>query len=384
MNRAWPWTVIPVIVLIAVTTAFFTLDPLRPFVTETPPVELITFEGSNLDHDGITLVVRAEGSEPVQIAQVQVDGAYWTFSQVPSGPIGRLSTARLLIPYPWVRGDAHTVTVVTRTGQTFDYTIDVAVPTPPISMRNLGAYGLLGLFVGLVPIVIGMLFFPALSRGSAAIFTFSLALTVGLLLYLLVDTIEEALELAHRAAPGLHTTTLIWLVIGLTFAVLMAVTHRGGRTPEGMALATAIAFGIGLHNFGEGLAIGSAFAAGAASLGTFLVLGFTLHNVTEGIGIIAPILRTRPPWWKFAGLAALAGLPTVPGIWLGVTAVASQWGAVALAVGAGAILQVVVEVSRLLLAERRRDGAPRLDGPVLLGIGAGAAAMYSTALLVQI
>ncbi len=384
MNRALLWAAGPVVVFAAVAVAFFATDPLRPFVTGAPPVESLTFERAVLDRDGITLAVRAEGSEPVRIAQVQVDGAYWAFTQVPRGPIRRLSSARLVIAYPWVLGETHMVTVVTQAGATFDHVIEVAVATPTVSWQNLGAYGLVGLFVGVVPVAIGMLFYPALRRGGPRMVTFALALTVGLLLFLLVDTAAAALDLARRAAPGLHVVTLVWLVIGLTFAALLAITHRRGRLPEGLPLAAAIALGIGLHNFGEGLAIGSAFATGAASLGTFLVLGFTIHNITEGIGIVAPVLAKRPSLLTFAGLAALAGLPAIPGIWLGITAVASQWGAVALAVGAGAILQVVVEVSRLLMAESRRTGTSRTAGPALLGVGAGAGVMYATALLVQV
>ena len=130
--------------------------------------------------------------------------------------------------------------------------------------------------------------------GGRTAFDFALALTVGLLLFLLVDTLQEALELAAEAAPGFHGGAMVWLVAALTAALLFAVGRRKGGRLEGVALATAIALGIGIHNFGEGLAIGSAFATGAAALGTFLVLGFTLHNITEGIGIVAPLVEKRP------------------------------------------------------------------------------------------
>ncbi|TIO47448.1 MAG: metal transporter, partial [Mesorhizobium sp.] len=119
-----------------------------------------------------------------------------------------------------------------------------------------------------------------------------------------------------------------------SFLLLMAAGRRSG-TPTGLALATFIALGIGLHNLGEGLAIGAAFVSGAAGLGTFLVLGFTLHNITEGIGIAAPILKQRPPLRTFAMLTLLAGGPAVVGLWIGSLAYAPQWSALALAIGAG-------------------------------------------------
>jgi zinc transporter ZupT len=147
-------------------------------------------------------------------------------------------------------------------------------------------------------------------------------------------------------------------------------------------LAAAIALGIGLHNLGEGLAIGSAVASGAVALGTFLVIGFTLHNVTEGIGIVAPLAQERPRLLLLAGLVLLAGLPAVIGVWLGSLAISPHWAALALAVGAGAILQVLVEVGALLARQARAAGQPVLAAPALGGVALGIALMAGTALLV--
>jgi len=381
MIRALGWTVLPLLLIAAVAAAFLAADPLRTFSAGVPPVEQLTVERTVLDGDGLAVLVRAGGTEPMEIAQIQVDGAYWTFTQDPPGPVDRLATAWLRIPYPWVLGETHHLTLLTRTGIAFEHTIDVAVATPSASMGMLGRFGLVGLFVGVVPIALGMLFFPALKAGGARGLTFALALTVGLLVFLLVDTLGEAVELAAQSAPELHAPVLVWLIAGLTFAILMAVGRRGGRTLGGVGLAASIALGIGLHNLGEGLAIGSAFATGAAALGSFLVLGFTLHNITEGVGIVAPLLDRRPGWLLLAGLALLAGLPAVLGIWIGSYAYAAHWAAFALAVGAGAILQVVVEVTLLML--RRADSGTYARATAMAGMIAGIAVMYGTALLVQ-
>ena len=165
------------------------------------------------------------------------------------------------------------------------------------------------------------------------------------------------------------------------FLVLFAVGRRHGA-PKGLALATYMALGIGLHNLGEGLAIGGAFAAGAAGLGTFLVLGFTLHNVTEGIGIAAPIARERPPLGHFVALAAIAGAPAIVGTWIGAFVYSPFWTTVFLAVGIGAILQVIVEVGRLIIRSQRKAGEPSLTWTTFGGATAGIAVMYLTALLV--
>ena len=375
------WVLLPLALLIAIGAAFLAADPLRTFRMSAPPVEELTVERTVLDGEGIALLVRAGGSEPLRIAQVQVDGAYWEFTQEPPGVLPYLTTAWIRLPYPWVAGEAHKVVLLSSLGTAFEHPIGVAIATP--GRNSLATLGLVGLFVGVVPVALGMLFYPALRAGGRGVYSFALALTVGLLLFLLVDTLEEALELAAEAAPGLHGGILVWMVAALAALLLLAVCRRGGPSPQGLSLATAIALGIGLHNLGEGLAIGSAFATGAAALGSFLVLGFTLHNVTEGVGIVAPLIEERPRPLIFAALAALAGLPAVAGIWLGSYAFAPHWAALALAVGAGAIFQVIVEVGLLLVRRTRAEGRGVMGAAAAGGVAAGVVLMYATALLVQ-
>lgn len=374
---------LPAALILLVVVLFAALDPLRSFTTSAPPVEELTVERTILDETGIRALVRADGSAPLQIAQVQVDAAYWAFDQDPPGPLPRLATAWITIPYPWVLGETHRLLFVSRSGVTFEHEIAVALPTPKVGAGTLRAYGLVGLFVGVVPVALGMLFYPALRAGGANALVFALALTLGLLAFLLVDTLQEALELAAEAAPGLRASLLVWLVAALAFLVMLHIGRRAGGRPTGLRLAGAIALGIGLHNLGEGLAIGAAFTTGAAALGAFLVIGFTLHNITEGIGIVAPILDVRPPFWTFAALTALAGLPAVAGIWLGAYAFTPQWAALALAVGVGAILQVIVEVGGMLLRRTSLQAAGPASASALAGIVLGVGLMYATALLVS-
>ncbi|MGV3632734.1 MAG: ZIP family metal transporter [Pseudorhodoplanes sp.] len=377
------WALLPIALLVAAFAWLLGNDLTASFRNGAPPVENIAFERTVLDQNGLRLLVRAGGSEPMTIAQVQVDAAYWQFRLDPPGAIARGRAAWIELPFPWVLGEAHKVTLVTNTGATFDHEIPVAVPTPKQSSDTLLRQAVLGAFVGILPVVAGLMFFPALRGAGPRAMCFLLALTVGLLAFLLVDTFEEAFEFAGKSAALFQGTGMVVFTALGAFAVLTAVSRREG-SPSGLALATLIAVGIGLHNFGEGLAIGGAFAAGAAGLGTFLVMGFTLHNITEGIGIAAPILRERPTLMRFAALALIAGGPAVIGIWLGSLATSPQWTALALSVGAGAILQVIVEVS--LFAAR---GAPSLSAGLLrreflAGAAVGLALMYTTAMLVKI
>ncbi|MGE0282342.1 MAG: metal transporter [Rhizobiaceae bacterium] len=377
------WLALPLAVIAAAVWWLIASNPLAGFNNGAPPVENLTVERTVLNSDGLKFLVRAGGSEPMTIAQVQVDAAYWQFTQDPAGSIERGDVVWIAIPFPWVLGETHHATFVTSTGATFDHEIAVAVPTPVATSNNLVMQAILGAFVGILPVAVGLMCYPALRGAGPSTMDFLLAMTIGLLGFLLVDTFEDALEFAGESAALFQGPAMVVLAAAASFLLLMGIGRREGR-PTGLALAVYIAIGIGLHNLGEGLAIGAAFAAGAAGLGTFLVLGFTLHNITEGIGIAAPVLKERPPLWSFIGLALIAGGPAVVGMWIGSLAYAPQWSALALAIGAGAILQVIVEVGLYLAGRDGRGTSTLLSAPVLAGLGVGAAFMYVTAMLVKI
>jgi ZIP family zinc transporter len=384
-TRRWSliWLAFPLLLLGLAAAWLYLADPLRSLNNGAPPVENITFERTILDGDGVHVLVRAGGSEPMTIAQVQVDDAYWQFTQDPPGEIARGSTAWIHVPFPWVLGEAHAVNLVTNTGATFEHEIEVAVATPRASSDSLRSQAMIGVFVGIVPVAIGLMFYPALRGVGRDGMNFLLALTIGLLAYLGVDTMEDALELAGEAAVLFQGPVMVVLGAAASFLILIAVSRRRGTAPVGVALATYIALGIGLHNLGEGLAIGAAFAAGAAGLGTFLVLGFMLHNITEGIGIAAPMLKERPSVLIFAGLTLLAGGPAVIGIWVGSLAYAPQWSALALAIGAGAILQVIIEVGAYLIRQSGSGSGALFAPATMAGLAAGVGFMYATAMLVN-
>lgn len=383
MKRAWFWGILPLVLLAAVISIFLTINPLAPLQVSAPPIEKLTVERTVLDDQGISMLVRADGSEPMQIAQIQVDGAYWQFTQDPPDALPRLSTAWIHLPYAWVEGEAHKINVITSTGTGFGHEIAVAVPTPKMSPPRLLAYALLGLYVGILPVGLGMLFYPVLKTISGQGMTFLLALTIGMLAFLFVDTVAEAIEKAANIASAFSGSTLVWIITAVSFLAVFTIGRRIGKPPEGTELATYLALGIGIHNLGEGLAIGAAFAVGEAALGSLLVIGFTLHNVTEGIGIAAPLVESRPKLTTLIGLTALAGLPAVIGTWLGAFAFSPIWAVLFLAIGAGAILQVIVEVGAYLVRTAYKLGGWWLSKVSLAGFSLGLAVMYATALLVS-
>ncbi len=380
MSRANAYFALPLAALVALVALLIWLKPFETLAPGAPPVEALTFESVRLEPGMFRAKVRVDGSGPVSIAQVHVDGAYRTFTQSPPGPLGRLSSAELAIPYPWVDGETHVIVALTSTGATFDHSIDVAQATPDLFGPTAWMLLLVGLLLGLAPVAIGLMSFPALRQLGREGTGFILAMTVGLLVYLLIDTLGEGLEAAEGVLERFHASTLVWVVAIVTASGLIGVGRRGDKPPEGLKLAGFIALGIGLHNLGEGLVVGAAFATGETALAAFLVIGFIIHNVTEGFGIAAPLTREQPTLINFTSLALLAGLPALLGVFLGAQVVNPLWTAICFGIGAGAIAQVVIEITALLV---RQSGAAKLAGaPVLGGVVTGLLVMYVTALLV--
>jgi ZIP family zinc transporter len=354
-----------------------------------PPVEDLTIDRVSLPTpDEIVVRVTNGGPEPVTVSQVTVNEALWDFRVEPDATIPRLGSAEITLPYSWVEGEAYGITLITSTGTTFSAEVPAAVITPTFTAETFWRYALIGSYVGVIPVALGLLWYPFLRRLGAAGIGTVLALTLGLLVWLVVDTLLEAVEVAGRL-PGVFSGVPLVLVAALLALLGLLGTERlfkrrGREETSRLSTSYRIALGIGLHNLGEGLAIGAAFALGEAALGTFLVIGFTLHNITEGVGIAAPILEERPRLAHFAGLALLGGGPAVLGTWIGGFAYSNLASAVLLALGAGAILQVIYEVTRLLLKDSARSKTPTLSALNLGGFTAGVAIMYATALLVSV
>jgi zinc transporter, ZIP family len=355
--------------------------------SDAPPVEELTVGRVTLPTENEFVVhVQNGGPNPVTLEQVVVNDALWDFRVQPDDTIPRLGSAEVVIPYTWVEGEAYEIVLISETGTTFDAEVPVAVLTPGFSGETFFEYALIGFYVGVVPVTLGLLWYPFLRRLGNAGMNFVLALTVGLLVFLALDTLLEAVEIAGGLPGAFSGVPLVILVALLTLFGLLGVERLFRRGEVGrLATSYRIALGIGLHNLGEGLAIGAAFALGEAALGTFLILGFTLHNITEGVGIAAPVLKEkRPGFAHFVALALLGGGPAIVGTWIGGFAYSNLLSAVFLAIGVGAILQVVYEVGRLLVRDSSSSKAPVFSATNLGGLTAGIAIMYVTALLVSV
>lgn len=392
MSR-WVLGLLPLALLAGLVAFFFGADPTAPFRAAFPPVEDLTIERVSFPERGIMRVhVVNGGPEAVTIAQVVVDDAYWRFEMDRDPTLPRLASATLSLDYPWVEGEVHMVRIVTSTGLTFDREVAVATLSPRPNALYLTTFGLLGLYAGVLPVVIGLLWYPFLRRIDRKWIHFYLSLTVGLLLFLVVDAFEDTLEASTLVAEGFQAAGLI--AVGVIGAIvgLRALGNLGraaggsgdadggrGGASSGLTVAYMIATSIGLHNLGEGLAIGAAFSLGEIALGSFLVIGFALHNTTEGLAIVAPVANRRPALRHFAFMGGLAGLPTVLGAWAGGFSYSPTLATLFLALGTGAILQVIVEVTRLVRKSWPRGLFTPLNATGLL---LGLLVMYGTGLMV--
>jgi zinc transporter, ZIP family len=386
-GRSLLLALLPLVALAALLVWIVRSRPSETLRGDAPPVEVLQIQRVELLPGELVVSVLNDGPDPSTIAQVQVDDAYWAFAQDPAGELGHLGRARLRIPYPWVHGETHVVRLVTATGLTFDHEVAVALATPRPGWRTFGLFALIGLYVGIIPVALGLLWYPLAHRLSPRALDFLLALTLGLLLFLLVDTLHEGLEAAGELPGSFQGVALLVFGAAAAYLALDALggwlsRRRKGLTEAGWVTALLLAIGIGLHNFGEGLAIGAALALGEVALGTLLILGFTLHNLTEGLAIVAPIAKLRVALGRLILLGVIAGAPTIAGAWLGGFVYSPVLAVLFLALGAGAIAQVVVQITRGVAGQRPLR-AYLGSAPVVAGLFAGFAVMYGTGMLVQ-
>jgi zinc transporter, ZIP family len=399
---AWLAGLVPLVVLAAAIGLFVALD--APGLDRIGvPEEELTVERTVLEPGQIELHLRNDGADPVRIEQAIVNDGFASFEQTDE-EVGRLAATEVTVQYPWIEGQAYEVMLLTSTGGTIDHAIDVAVETPDADLGFYGLMALIGLYVGVIPVAIGMLWLPWVRTVDVRWMRFLLAFTVGLLAFLGIDALLEGTELAGTGPEALGGAALVWLGAVGAYLVLSGVDgwlrgraeravasggagfERGGDAPSatrplGVHAALLVAIGIGLHNLGEGLAIGSAYAVGSLALGAALVVGFALHNTTEGLAIVAPVARSGAARLRtLALLGLIAGAPAILGAWIGASAFHPSAAALLFGVGAGAIAQVIVQI---LPQVRERDG--RLLSPVVsAGLLTGLLVMYATGLLVSV
>jgi ZIP family zinc transporter len=377
---------VPVVVLVAAVTLFSTVgDSLTDLVGKSPPpADEFDVRRVELHPGEIRIRVTNPQRDDLTIATVAVDDAIVPYTLDGPRTLGRLRSSTIVVPYDWVEDDPLAIGVTSSSGIQTVHEIAAAVETPGVSGRRFLGLGVIGALVGVLPIALGLLWLPSLRHARPEWLAAFMALTGGLLSFLAVEALGEALQLQGALPGALGGPGLILLGVAGSYLTLTLLSNRlggagAGGVLGGAALATLVAVGIGLHNFGEGLAIGTSFALGELALGSFLIVGFMVHNVTEGLGIATPIAEggRRATAARLVALALVAGAPAIFGAWTGGFVTNDVLAAVFFAAAAGAALEVVVEVGRFVA--RRAPGG--LTSPYALGgFLAGIAVMYATGL----
>jgi zinc transporter, ZIP family len=381
------WALVPVALLAVAVGAFVAGgSSLVGLIGENPP-QPDRFDLRRVEFKPGEIRVRVTNPQhgALTIASVTVDGAIVPFALDGPQRLGRLRSSTIVVPYDWIANEPVAVGITSSTGIETVEEVAAAVATPGVTAGGVLGYGIIGLLVGVLPVGLGLLWLPSLRRARRHWLTAFMALTGGLLAFLGVEALFEAFQ-AQAAVPGAFGGPgLVLLGVALSYLTMTFFSARfsaagQGAALGGAALALLVAIGIGLHNLGEGLAIGTSFAFGQLTLGSFLIVGFMIHNVTEGLGIAAPaadggVALSLP---RLAALTAIAGGPAILGAWIGGFVANDVLAVLFFGAAAGAAFEVVAEVARYVT---RRDPAGLRSGWAIGGFLAGIAVMYATGLI---
>jgi ZIP family zinc transporter len=402
---------------------FLLTSPGMIFQSSIKPLPEISIEKVELSDGSIEVFVRNTGPSEITIAQADVNDRIHPASIEPGRTLGRLADARVMIPFIWNAGERYEIGITTDDGTRFSKTIDSAAPAPKPTIGQASIFALIGTYVGVIPVMVGLLWYPFIRRLSANKYNFFLSLTVGLLVFLGIDALLESNEIAASTlSSAFNGQILIILVAAISLISLLYISQKlvarasnrsqsdieyntefvshskieqEGDLPRSVvspsqqqllirpiAISMMISIGIGLHNFGEGLAIGAAVLLGEIALSSFLILGFTLHNTTEGLAIVAPMAKSRRiPVTKLLIMGLIAGVPTIVGAWIGGFLYSPIATIIFLSIGAGAIFQVVYGIGTWMYHTNGSRGLLN-NGSIVTGFAAGMLIMYLTGLLI--
>jgi len=372
------------IVLLAILILFL-LGPASTFLQFGIVLPEISIEKVEFIGNEIQATVRNTGPVGVNVVVADVNDRIQPAAIEPDIHLERFETGLVRIPYDWNEGQPYTIGLTIDDGTRFEKQINAASASLEPNSELFVFLGIIGLLIGVVPIMIGLLWYPFIKKLGKNAFNFFLAFTIGLLLFLGLDAIEEAFEISDtHLAPVFNGELLIATVVILSFLGLYGIGNilikrsEFSKLSKGLAISLMVAVGIGLHNLGEGLAVGAAIALGQVALSTFLIIGFAIHNTTEGLAIAAPLTRTKSVIGKMVGFGLIAGIPAIFGTWIGGFSFSPFFTIIFLSIGAGAIFQVIWSIFKFIKEES--DSFSSIS--IICGIASGLVVMYLTSIII--
>ncbi len=360
--------------LIIILVVYIT-GPGADVVTTGTPLPEITLERIDFVEGEVQVTVRNTGPLPVNIVQGDVNDRIQPAAVEPDGYLTRFETALVRIPYSWNPAEPYTLGITIQDGTRFERLVEAAAPAVILDIDRIGEFALVGTYIGIIPVFIGLMWLPFIRRLDKNMLSFFLALTLGLLIFLGIDTVEEAVEISkENLSPSMNSALMIFTVAAVAFLALQYTGSRLGEQRAPLAAALFISIGIGLHNFGEGLALGAALNLGSAAFSAYLMAGFAIHNTTEGIAIASPLASQKRIISKLIIFGMIAGAPAIFGVWTGGFFYSPLSATIFLAVGAGAIFQVTYSIFKWI----GNVSTPHICGGMTVGI----VIMYVTSIIV--
>jgi ZIP family zinc transporter len=422
---------IPFIILAVMIFLLFS-PTFQSFINSGIPLPKVTIEKIEFRQNPSQVIafIRNTGPTEVNIAQADVNDRIHAAAIEPSKTLSRLSNAKVIIPFSWNPAEPYEVGITTDDGTRFSKTIEAAALAPNFDSQQIVFFAVIGIYVGIIPVMIGLLWYPFIRSMSRNKYNFFLSLTAGLLIFLGIDALIESNEIAtENVSPIFNSQMLIVIATTVSFITLLYASEKltqraikksmssaaettstytsysnssAANSPstrlqanqrqiqefvKPLAISLMVAIGIGLHNFGEGLAIGAAVLLGEIALSTFLIIGFTLHNTTEGLAIVAPLAKSRKlVLRRLVLMGIIAGAPTIAGAWIGGFLYSPVATIIFLSIGAGAIFQVVYSIGSWVLRPNNDHYKNRRIISVnifaIAGFAIGMIIMYATGLLV--
>jgi zinc transporter ZupT len=423
--------IIPFIVLAVMIFLLFS-PTLQSFINSGIPLPEIAIEKIEFRENPSQIIafIRNAGPTEITIAQADVNDRIQAAAIEPGKTLSRLSDAKVIIPFFWNPAEPYEVGITTDDGTRFSKTIEAAALAPNPDSQQIIFFAVIGVYVGIIPVMIGLLWYPFIRSMSRNKYNFFLSLTAGLLVFLGIDALIESNEIAADNVSSIFNgQVLIFIVTTISFIALLYTSERltqraikksmssAAKTTspytsysnssdinsprirlqatqlqmqelvKPLAISLMIAIGIGLHNFGEGLAIGAAVLLGEIALSTFLIVGFTLHNTTEGLAIVAPLAKSRKLMLRrLVLMGVIAGAPTIAGAWIGGFLYSPIATIIFLSIGAGAIFQVVYSIGSWVLRptndNNKKSRIVSVNKFTIAGFAIGMVIMYVTGLLV--